>query len=887
MSLTVYRCCNDARKAAVLGNPTLNGIDYLEVLDHDAIALNSPRQQTLLVHCLKPVPAALTPANILITGGERIKGITAAWIAPASSPPAALTNALEQAYFKSLTDAANTLVIRTSVAGDFSAYTLRLVNDAAQAAIDPFDLTAALDGFDRQLSEVVFRFKVECGPDFDCGPGAPYCPPELPAAPPINYLAKDYGSFRTVMLDRLSQLLPGWSGATEADLGVAMAELVAYVGDRLSYRQDAIGTEAYLQTARGRVSLRRHALLVDYTVHDGCNARAWMQLQVSANAGTAVYLDRTKTRFYTYAPGMPASLAVGSGNEEAARLSGVQVFEPMQDANLYSEHNQMSFYTWGDSNCCLPAGATEGTLYGSFPNLNAGDVLIFQEMKGPQTGAAADADLRHRHAVRLTNVATKDGHGNPLVDPLFEDKTGLPITSAAQMPTPITEIQWGSADALAAPVCVSSVYLDSNGDEQPVSDVSVVFGNIVLADHGLSFPGQNLPTVPAPRIYQPPNPAADHCVAAAPVPLPVRYRPVMPDSPITQAAPLTLVASGTGPAALEPTQAASSLLLSDASTAIPAIHLAGTLNAVTELWEPVHDLLEGGELTRQFVVEVEANGVATLRFGDGINGKAPESGTAFQATYRIGNGTAGNVGADSLSNLAAADARITACRNPLPGRGGVDPETNDQIRRRAPQAFLTQERAVTMADYEAIAERNPLVNRAVANLRWTGSWYTVFIAAEPQGGGRLAPALQSNLERNVNRYRLAGQDLELDSPQYLSLEIALDICVDPDYFQLDVEKTLLQVLGSQALPDGTRGLFYPDSFTFGQTVYLSPIYAAARAVPGVEAVQATVFQPQGVNSSQYLDAGEIHLGALQTARLDNDPNFPDHGRLTLRMEGGK
>jgi predicted phage baseplate assembly protein len=345
-----------------------------------------------------------------------------------------------------------------------------------------------------------------------------------------------------------------------------------------------------------------------------------------------------------------------------------------------------------------------------------------------------------------------------------------------------------------------------------------------------------------------------------------------------------LVPSTTGPAAIDPTLPASSLLVSDAGAALPAIHLT---DAATERWEPVHDLLESGKLTRDFVVEVEANGVAALRFGDGINGRVPESGTAFQVSYRIGNGTAGNVGADSLLHLAAADARVTACRNPLPGRGGVDPETNDQIRRRAPQAFLTQERAVTMADYEAIAERNPQIDRAVANLRWTGSWYTVFIAAEPQGGGRLAPTLRSTVEGNVNRYRLAGQDLELDSPQYLSLEIALDICVDPNYFRLDVEKILQQVLGSQALPDGTRGLFFPDSFTFGQTVYLSPIYAAARSVPGVKAVQATVFQPQGVNTSQYLDAGEIPLGALQVARLDNDPNFPDHGRLTLTLEGGK
>ena len=171
------------------------------------------------------------------------------------------------------------------------------------------------------------------------------------------------------MLDRLNQLLPGWSGsASEADLGVVLAELIAYVGDHLSYQQDAVATEAYLETARRRVSLRRHALLVDYHVHDGCNARAWIQLTVSGNAGDAVFLDRTVTRFYTFAPGMPASLAVGARQRRSRAIAGgVQVFEPMHDAVLFPEHNQMRFYTWGDTNCCLPKGATEATLLGTFP----------------------------------------------------------------------------------------------------------------------------------------------------------------------------------------------------------------------------------------------------------------------------------------------------------------------------------------------------------------------------------------------------------------------------------------------------------------------------------------------------------------------------------------
>ena len=184
----IYACCEERRRAAVLGNPTLNGIDYLEVLDHDAPP-GSPRQQSLLLHCLKAAPTTLQPANVLITGGESIIGISAVWIAPATNlPPAA--GPAEVAYFGSLPDAANVLVVRTNKYGDFSPYTLRLVNDAEQASEDPLEVTESLDGFDPQLTEVRFNFKVECGPDFDCAPATPECPPDL-ADPAADQLPRE------------------------------------------------------------------------------------------------------------------------------------------------------------------------------------------------------------------------------------------------------------------------------------------------------------------------------------------------------------------------------------------------------------------------------------------------------------------------------------------------------------------------------------------------------------------------------------------------------------------------------------------------------------------------------------------------------------------------
>src|SRR5260370_29257484 len=102
----------------------------------------------------------------------------------------------------------------------------------------------------------------------------------------------------------------------------------------------------------------------------------------------------------------------------------------------------------------------------------------------------------------------------------------------------VTQIRWGPSDALPFALCISSLYLDSGSNEQSAANVSVAFGNVVLADHGLSLAGTDLGLMPPPQYFYPPSPQADRCrQPAAPVPLAVRFRPQLSDSPLTQAVP--------------------------------------------------------------------------------------------------------------------------------------------------------------------------------------------------------------------------------------------------------------------------------------------------------------------------------------------------------------
>jgi hypothetical protein len=820
-----YSCCDELRRAALADpakNPDgLNGIDFLEVLDHDAPS-KVMRQRLLELHFVNDLAGGpLKKTNVRIEGGERIRDIL---VTDVTTGPGS-----------------NVLTVEVNHPGDFSIYKLRLVQD-------PQHLQPPT-GYDPVLSEIEFSFKVECPSDFDCKSKC-VCPPLPRVEPDINYLAKDYGSFRRLMLDRIALLSPQWTERNAADLGIALIETLAFVGDYLSYQQDATGTEAYLGTARRRVSVRRHARLVDYAMHDGSNARAWVQLQVSADTGPVP----KSTRIFTRIPGQPVILP-----DEPRILSQAQAgFETMHETPmLFEAHNEMKLYTWNEERCCLPKGATSAELDGHFPNLQKGDVLIFEEVLGPRTGQSGDADPTHRQAVRLTQQPVLD------VDPLKPNGNEF------------TAIEWGDEDALTFPLCISSRTDEAHGEEYLGNTVSVVRGNIILCDHGLSETNAPIPdTVPKPTIFRPTT-SCDPCVQTEPVAVPPRYRPVLKNQPLTFAAPF------------DGTSSAASAMNWEIREAMPAVSLSSFLNADTETWWPKSDLLNSGPNAPEFVVEVDTDDTAYLRFGDDLLGKRPEQDTKFTATYRIGNGVAGNVGAESLAHVVTGLTAISVVRNPLPAQGGVEAETIEDVRQRAPAAFRGQERAVTEADYAEVTQRDKRVQRAAATFRWTGSWHTVFLTVDRLGGFLVDDPFKNSIRDSVERYRMAGYDLEVDAPRFVSLQIEMHVCAKPDYFRTDVKAALLEIFSNQVLPDGRRGLFHPDNFTFGQTVFLGPLIAAAQVVEGVASVEVTVFQREGQDDVKPLQDGFLPMGRLEIARCDNDPNFAERGVFLLNVGGGK
>ncbi|NJR49174.1 MAG: putative baseplate assembly protein [Leptolyngbyaceae cyanobacterium CSU_1_3] len=802
------------------GRSILNGIDYIEVAA-DLRTLN-----LYFIHNLpgtnQPVPfgaPALSADNILIEGGTRIQSI--------------------QAEFAAAID--NLLTVRVNTPGDFSVYTLRLVdtNDAHQPP----------EGFDSQLARVEFVFRTEALTNLN-QQGDRAIATAAQAPPPIDYLTKDYASFRQLMLNRLAITTPQWQERNPADLGIMLVELLAYTADHLSYYQDAVATESYLGTARKRVSVCRHARLLDYFVHNGRNARTWITIAIDADAdgttllGASIALNRPGTQFLT---------RIGSQSDlspmdyETVFNSRSQCFEAMHDLTLYSAQNEIEIYPWGSQHYCLPKGATQATLKDTGgqlrQQLQPGIVLIFEQVRGRQTGKLEDADPTRRYAVRLTRVRAT-------LDPL-QQEGAITQTEPVANPQNLVTIEWHRADALPAEFWVTQA-----SDRKTIENISVVRGNVMLADHGRTL------------LLEP----LDEVTESA------RYCPRLKYEPLTYQAP-----SGFGD--VELVSATELLQQVHLHNLQPSIQLQEVENA-DRRWQPRTDLLSSDRFARDFVVEMEEDGRAYLRFGDNQLGRQPTPKTQFQATYRVGNGSAGNVGAEAIVHLYPPQRGIRAVRNPLPARGGAEPESLDHVRFQAPQAFRERQCAVTEADYAQFAQRFPGVQRAVATRRWTGSWETIFITVDRTNGQGVDASFRRNLLAYLEQFRLAAHTLEIDNPRFVPLDLALTVQVKPDYFRRSVQLLLQETFSDRVQTNGQLGFFHPELQTFAQPIYLSEIVKTAMQVAGVLSVQVTRFQrlwqlPQGE-----LETGKLVFDRLEIPVLRNDPSAPEGGRIAFDLKGG-
>lgn len=770
-----------------------------------------------------------------------------------------------------------------ALAAEGSGLAARLASDLSQYVLEILGVT----GVDRFLSQALFSFSGAPR----SAPGFGVAVPDLPPPADIDYLVKDFQSFRKLMLDRMALLLPEWPERNPVDLGVAIVEVLAYAADYLSYYQDSVATEAYLETARERISVRRHVRLLDYTLHEGCNARVWLGIQPGGGKLTVKLPEGTEVL-----TGGSEEGTVERGSERYLRMlaGGSQVFETLSEASVRPEVSSLSLYAWGLSNYLLPAGSRRATLEGEH-RLDEGEVLVLRQALSPESGEATGVDLRRAHAVRLSEGSRQGMDGRQ----------------------PITEISWHEEDAMPF-----DLWVTRETRSEVYKNLAEVHGNIVLADHGRTVCWEELPPVPENGDYTPVLTERNLIYSvpferSATDALPARAALVQDPAEALPALRLYEINeryfyrhAKTPQPAPPPRPPGKSVQLADtygapekpAGAPLPpqgdrfdrvfkeALGLAPEDMPQVEVWGPRHDLLESGRFARNFVVETEADGRARLRFGDGTQGLAPDPRSRFWAVYRTGSPPRGNVGPRTVTRLvldSATGAGLAGVRNDVAAQGGTLPEDIEVARRNAPQAFHIQQRCVTEGDYVTLAERFAGVYKAQCVKSWNGSGTTALVSVQREGGRPVDGVYLDKLDKSLRPFLLLGHEMEVLPPRMIPLRIVLAVEVEPSHLRSTIRDDLLDVLSDRRLPDGRYGFFYPDRFTFGQPVYLSELIATAMRVHGVAAVEALEFHRLGRAQGNELETGRVEMASLEIAQCRNDSAVPRLGTIELRLTGGQ
>jgi hypothetical protein len=851
----------DSRLTVLCEQTKLTGIDFVQVVE--------PFVQTVLRAFFVVEPSALTPAamvdgallappgpgqtagpllpdaslQVTIVSSDSGQPVTVTGVGwRLVSAPAGLREALE---------------ISVAAPGDFGLYVLTITSPL----IDPF--------FNGRL----FSFKQGCPSLFDCDVD---CTPDPIDGVdyPVDYLARDFESFRTALLAFAAARYPRWETAIVADQAAMLMEIMAALGDEFAYLQDRIARELTLETATQRRSRLALASLVDYQPDPGCAATA----ELAVTVGTLV--DGAFPPLGARAWAFP----------EGGTPICYSVLQPGTQVWHHRDWNSLTVYQPDGGVACLPKGATDCYLVGDAPTaaqLPAGSTippLAFWNGRRAMLRSTPDkpGEPARVHAITIRSVS-------PLVDQL------LPIGGP---PTQLIHLTWQEPTPWPLQL--------ANGQTVALLNIVPVSAGEQLVEYFRTGTDDEL------LQRWPALTPADQAAMLA-LPQTTERQGIYDPASKERGAVLRYGLLGSEAAGLGWQGVRDPLGLGDDGARQPMLTLcevsAPTL-ASGDPWSFVSDILLSDEDHKDFSLEpgmwrtvVTYQGPLgdtfafrdyagdqgwTIRFGDGGFGREPEAGTIFRATYFTAEGSAANLAADSVVHLdppQGAPAGVNfdyaeAITNPLPITSGVDEESAADVRINAPEAWRARPlRAVRPEDYASIVERKAWVQRANAVTAWTGSWSTDFVAADPLGGVVYTDDERADLEHIVDCMRLATRDARVADPDYLDIDLDVEVCCAADAYPGEVTPRVIAALADP-------GFFNPDNFTFGQPLYRSAVEAAVQAVPGVMGVERLRVRVRRHRDWTDFDSSSVAVGPNQIIRLQNDPQHPSRGSLHVAGHGG-
>lgn len=269
---------------------------------------------------------------------------------------------------------------------------------------------------------------------------------------------------------------------------------------------------------------------------------------------------------------------------------------------------------------------------------------------------------------------------------------------------------------------------------------------------------------------------------------------------------------------------------------VESVDETGKTTEVRVRWQPVEEFFDSSVASRHYLVE---RITGEVRFGDGVHGMIPPIGRdSIRATYQIGGGRRGNVGASEISTLKTSIPYVDRVTNHEAAGGGSDTEMLQAVFERGPHLIRHRKRAVTEEDFERLARE---ASNSIARTRCVTEGNRLKIIIIPDGTEDMPVPSQRLLEKvKKSLFRdglntISYEAINVLGPAYTKVEVTADVVPESIDRAVPLEKEILERL---------KGFFHPltggyeeRGWEFGRDVHISDVYALLGGIQGVDHVE--------------------------------------------------
>jgi len=257
--------------------------------------------------------------------------------------------------------------------------------------------------------------------------------------------------------------------------------------------------------------------------------------------------------------------------------------------------------------------------------------------------------------------------------------------------------------------------------------------------------------------------------------------------------------------------------------------------------------LGGGSNSAQNTLDDFSQNGITLNLDRYMNnlalGITPRTNTTLFIQYRVGGGTATNVGTNVINTFATVDfvvngpnsninTQVTnslSVNNVTAAVGGANQPSVEEIRNYIGFNFSSQQRAVTIRDYKSIIETMPSLFGAPAKvgvMEVENKIYINLLSFDTDGNltNKISSTLLNNIAEYLSNYRMMNDYLVIEPAQVIDLSFEVDLLLDPSFNQGEVVTEVIQVVNQ---------FLSPSNLELGQDIFLGILIRDVSNVNGV------------------------------------------------------